>query len=105
MEKIFDTTVVGYLEDTGVSNAEIRRLQFVCLKTKAYERLNQIAQLLKDDKFEEIKRYLAHSPAGDGYGIDTDYIGFEFITGIEDMDIWQVCEMLIQLKPKPNTDI
>lgn len=46
------------------------------LRTYAADKLQKIAKLLLDQKYDEVDTHLAYSPAGDSHGRDNTYISF-----------------------------
>jgi hypothetical protein len=61
-------------------------------------RLCEIAALISAGAYEQVKSYLAYSPAGDDMGCDNSYISFKDETGLE--DIGEVIDRLIELEKK-----
>lgn len=98
MEKIFEKEVQEYLRASGVSEKEINKIKFTKLKEFAVKRLQNIANLIENDKFEEISQFTAYSPSGDGMGWDNNYIDFSEIGGYSSLDILELTSELEQLK-------
>lgn len=98
MEKIFEKEVQEYLRTSGVSEKEINKIKFTKLKEFAVKRLQNIANLIENDKFEEIPKFTAFSPAGDGMGCDNNYIDFSEIAGYASLDILELSNELQNLK-------
>jgi len=68
--------------------------QYDCLHAATIARLEEVIMLLKKHDLKEISdNLLQHSPAGDGYGEENDYIKFENGTKI-DADLGEILELL-----------
>ena len=76
---------------------QLAEKQFVALKGYSIGMLKSVVKLLETEQFDEARKYLAESPAGDGYGLDNSYIDFNFIGNGGD-DISEVIDKLEQLK-------
>lgn len=50
--------------------------QYKALKQNTLEILNEVTQLIKNEKYDKIGDYVSPSRAGDGYGDDNYYIDF-----------------------------
>jgi len=99
MEKIFNPDVEGYLLESGVSKKEIAKIKFNRLKELAIERLVEVENLLKTEKFDQIEKLTIHSNSGDGWGNENDFIDFGFIISEKgSLDILELCELLKQFK-------
>lgn len=98
MDKIFDKEVQEYLKSSGVSKKEINKIKFNKLKEFAVNRLKTIANLIEQDKFDEIKPFTQSSPSGDGYGCDNDFIDFSEVCGYNSLDIIELCFELQNFK-------
>jgi hypothetical protein len=97
MDKIFDKEVIKYLNELGMAPKDIATLQHKKLKDYAVSKLRQVADLLEAEMFDDIRGYLANSPAGDGYGSDNEYINFGGLHDT-DMDIGELMTTLKMLK-------
>ena len=100
MEKIFDSSVVGYLIETGVSQDEINRLQFNALKKGAIGIIKSVLDLMESDEFDNVEAVTGYSGAGDGWGSENNFINFGSIISNDGItyDILEVCEHLRILK-------
>lgn len=56
----------------------LAKLQIKELKDFTIKKLRNIATLIQDGKFDEVKDYLKFSPDGDGYGTDKYFINFDY---------------------------
>jgi hypothetical protein len=80
----------------------LAKLQYKELKSFVLERLNEIVQLIKDDKYEKLDEFLFNSPAGDGYGMDNMCINFSYDALENRVDISEIVEKLTYLKSIMN---
>lgn len=74
------------------------RKQHEAVKNHVIGILQEIINLVKEEKYEEIQDKLIYSPAGDGYGEDNHYINFSYRNG--EKDIKEILEELKKLKYK-----
>ena len=95
MEKIFDPEVGKYLKESGVSDTEINKIKFNAVKSAVIKRLQGIIGLIEADKYNEICKYTAFSPAGDYMGCNNSFIDFGFIVNeCSPMDILEITNIL-----------
>lgn len=66
------------------------------LKKYTIDRLQTVIELIHLEMYDKVDKYLAHSPAGDGYGCNNDYINFNYDD--EDRDIAMIVSELDNLK-------
>ena len=83
-------------EIMNVSVENLAQKQYEFLLAHGTEILNKIFTDIKLGKYAEIKKMLAYSPSGDGYGEDNYYINFAYNPG-EDIDIQCYINMLERL--------
>lgn len=102
MEKIFDKEVESYLMESGVCKLEIAKIKYNKLKYKSIEILENVIDLIKNDDLTKISKYVAYSPAGDGYGCENNYIDFGHIIGNEGLDIIDLVSILEDLRYEIN---
>lgn len=72
--------------------------QHNAVKNHVIEVLQDIINLVEEEKYEEIQNKLIYSPSGDGYGGDNHYINFSYRNGEE--DIKEMMDRLKNLKSK-----
>lgn len=72
--------------------------QHNAVKNHVIEVLQDIINLVEEEKYEEIQNKLIYSPSGDGYGEDNHYINFSYRNGEE--DIKEMMDRLKNLKSK-----
>ena len=90
-KKLIDSTV----NITEVSDTEINKIKFNAIKSAVIKRLKGIIGLIESDKYDEIKKYTAWSPAGDDMGLDNNFIDFGFVVNeSSSMDIIEITNML-----------
>ena len=101
MDKIFEKETEEYLISFGVSKDEINKIKFEKGKKGVISILKAVTSLIEGDKFEEVAKYTAYSPAGDDMGIDNCYINFSSVFTNEDktgIDIVQACRIFRGLR-------
>lgn len=81
------------LETTPQSLA---KLQHDELKKHAIAVLLRVADLIGDEKYDEVDSHTFYSPSGDGYGMDNNCIDFK--VGEDHKDILDIVEKLRTLK-------
>lgn len=54
----------------------IKQKQHDVLKGFVVNRLKEITEIIENEEYDKVNPYLNHSPAGDGYGTDKDFIDF-----------------------------
>lgn len=76
----------------------LAELQHRELKKHTLQILSIITDLIESENYNEIENYLFESPAGDGYGMDSSCIDFNY--GVNDigMDIEEIVGRLQVLK-------
>lgn len=62
--------------DINIGNLKAKQYEF--LKGHTLNILEGIIDDLKNDKFDDIRKKMKFSPAGDGYGSDNYYINFSY---------------------------
>lgn len=50
--------------------------QYKILKQHTLDTLNEVVQLIKNEKYDKLDDYVSFSSAGDGYGNENHYIDF-----------------------------
>jgi hypothetical protein len=75
---------------------DLAELQYQQLNKHIIRILEQVTNYVRNESYDEIKKMLSHSPAGDGYGLDNDFINFTYLD-TESMDILEVIEKLERL--------
>ncbi|WBF79409.1 hypothetical protein BNCALIDO_00019 [Aeromonas phage vB_AdhM_TS9] len=50
--------------------------QYKILKQHTLDTLNEVIQLIKNEKYDKLDNYVSFSGAGDGYGDENHYIDF-----------------------------
>lgn len=60
--------------------------QYRALRQHTLETLNEIAQLIKNEKYDKIRDYVSFSASGDGYGSDNHYIDFYYGDIVDTVD-------------------
>lgn len=104
--KAFDKDVIKYLEQVGVSAAEIKRIQAKELKAAVLHRLKLLVKAIEKDNYVEIREmsFIGSSPAGDGMGCDNALLDFSDLLdeapGGCALDIMDVVRRLQLLKSK-----
>lgn len=82
------------LDDIMSINVDnLKQKQLAALKAHVLAKLSQIHILIGQNKFNEVKEYLIHSPAGDGYGDDNYYINFGWELN-SNLDLCEVLEKM-----------
>lgn len=74
----------------------LKHKQLEALKKHVMDRLNEIINLVINEEFDEVEKYLKYSPAGDGYGCDNYFIDFSYVDG-EEMDLSELLYKMKQL--------
>lgn len=99
MIKIFDEDVIEYMESVGVSDNQIRAIQFKELKEAVIARLKDVAIALKADNYDQIVSMMEESPSGDGHGCDNHFISFTNLlpNNRDGWDLYSVAELLRRL--------
>lgn len=54
----------------------IKQKQHDALKGFVVNRLKEVTEIIENEEYDKVNPYLNHSPAGDGYGTDKDFIDF-----------------------------
>lgn len=80
--------------DISVENLKEKQYEF--LKGHTLNILEGIIDDLKNDKFDDIKKKMKFSPAGDGYGSDNFYINFSY--NETSMDLLDIIDAMEELK-------
>jgi hypothetical protein len=62
----------------------LAKAQHDALKDHALKRLAEVANLLTTEKYDEVKKLTYDSPAGDGWGRDSNCIDFSY--GLDDTE-------------------
>lgn len=95
-----DKLALSEIMSINVDN--LREKQYQALKKHVVNILKKITDIVQNDgDLNKVTEMLAYSPAGDGYGLDNDYINFGFNSENEKlkyMDIGEVCHLLHSLK-------
>lgn len=76
---------------------DLARKQHDALKEHTIAKIKGFLQMIQNEQYETAESELAHSPAGDGYGSDNDYLDFSE-TGMDDIG-----EVLATLKALKTT--
>lgn len=99
VDKIFDPEVEKYLLDAGVTKQTIAKIKFDKLKEGVLAQLRKVCENIDQNKFTDIPKFLAESPAGDGNGCDNHYINFGYIIKKDNfLDIEEVTSLLCSFK-------
>lgn len=83
-----------------VLNLDIKTLsnaQYEALKKHTIERLNEVINLLNEDKLQEIAYLLKFSRDGDGWGSENYFIDFSY-NDTECMDLGEILLKMAKLK-------
>ena len=80
--------------DINIENLKEKQYEF--LKGHTLNILEGIIDDLKKDKFDDIKKKMKFSPAGDGYGSDNFYINFSY--NETSMDLLDIIDEMEELK-------
>ena len=80
----------------------LAKKQHDALKEHVLSVLDEIADLVENEKYEQNEVRTFSSPAGDGYGLDNDVIDFGY--GDDHLDILEVAEVLKNLRVDPKDD-
>lgn len=80
----------------------LAKKQHDALKEHVLSVLDEIADIVENEKYEQIEVHTFSSPAGDGYGLDNDVIDFGY--GDDHLDILEVAEVLKNLRVDPKDD-
>ena len=67
----------------SIDNLAQKQLEF--LKEHNINVLKNIISLIEEENFEKINKFVANSPAGDGYGEDNYYIDFSYEGSCKDV--------------------
>lgn len=70
----------------------LKEKQLTALKSHVTNRLIAIIAHIENNEFEEVKKYLVYSPAGDGYGCDNYYINFAYDE--EELDLQEILDKM-----------
>lgn len=63
-------------EILSIDPENIKQKQHDILKGFVVNRLKEITEIIENEEYDKVNPYLNHSPAGDGYGTDKDFIDF-----------------------------
>lgn len=63
-------------EILSIDPENIKQKQHDVLKGFVVNRLKEITDIIENEEYDKVNPYLNHSPAGDGYGTDKDFIDF-----------------------------
>jgi hypothetical protein len=90
--------VIDLYELMQTKPEELAKIQYEKLKEYTINTLTKIINLVENDAFEEVRKKLSYSPAGDGMGSDHWFIDFDY--GSTEMDLMEVINILEDLKSK-----
>ena len=71
----------------------LKREQLEALKVHTINILETIIDHIQLSEFEEVSKYLVHSPAGDSYGTDNYFINFAYNDG-DEMDLDDMIDLM-----------
>lgn len=80
--------------DINIENLKEKQYEF--LKEHTLNILEGIIDDLNNDKFDDIKKKMKFSPAGDGYGDNNYYINFSY--NETSMDLFDIVNKMEELK-------
>ena len=75
----------------------LKKKQFDALKRHVLGELNLLCNCIENNRFTEAGAFLFDSPAGDGYGLDSTCINFQYDRTDDPLDIGDVIEKLESL--------
>jgi len=85
----------------GIEPHNIASSQLNALEQHAVSILKTVIRNLSTGNYDSIEAMTSHSPAGDGYGLDNNYIDFGY-DGENSIDIYELCQKLKSLKSQVN---
>lgn len=93
-------------EILSIDPENIKQKQHDALKGFVVNRLKEITEIIENEEYDKVNPYLNHSPAGDGYGTDKDFIDFSISEKQREnnygIDISEVIDKLKGLKIDNN---
>ena len=87
-------------EILSIDANNLKQKQFEALKQHGIDVLTEIIDLLKKDKFDDIRQRTFYSPAGDGVGSNNNCIEFNWCNDKDSVDIDSYLDTLESLKKK-----
>lgn len=85
-----------------LNEATLAEMQYDALKKHTLGVLNNVYNLITDEKFEDVRKLLEYSPSGDGYGYDNYYINFGYVKSDQHSDTRDISDMLDELQRLKN---
>lgn len=83
---------VEELMDIDIDN--LIEKQHDVLKSHTINILENVIDMIKDERYEELENMLVYSPSGDGYGCDNHFINFSYTNDdTEDLES-RLCDLM-----------
>ena len=83
---------------------DLAKKQAEHLQAHIVETLQKTISLVEAHDFEALKEKTVHSPAGDGYGCNNNFIDFSYYLNDDGMDIIEITDLLKNLLATAKTN-